>query len=150
MNEPLNHRLSRYPSRKSVADAALAAAQPFSAKQLTLYLRGRGHRASKATIYRTLGLLVRNGLLKESTLPRGDLLYFPPEAEGSVTWICTACGAARRTPLSTMEGLLRREAGRQGFRPAGLDVQVYARCENRCEAGLARIWQAGEPALAAV
>lgn len=150
MNESLTPKLNRYPSRKSVADAALAATHPFSAKQLTLHLREQGLNASKATIYRTLGLLVRNGVLKESTLPRGDLLYFPPGGEGTVTWICTSCGAARRSPVAAMEGFLCEAAGQHGFQAANFDVQVYARCEDRCEAGLSRIWPAPEPELVAV
>lgn len=145
MNAVLDRRLTRYPSRKSVADAALAATQPFSAKQLLLHLRQSGCRASKATVYRTLALLVRHQMLRESTFPRGDLIYCPLAESGGIMWICPECGAARRLPALSLESLLRENATRHGFQTAEMEVQVYARCDGsdcaaRRVANLQRIW----------
>ncbi len=123
----------------------MAAIQPFSAKQLLLYLRQSGHHTSKATVYRTLALMVRHKLLRESTLPRGDLIYYPLVESGGIMWICPECGATSRLPAFPLESLLREDASRLGFHAAQMEVQVYARCAGidcatRCAADLQRIW----------
>ena len=145
LNPSLDRRLTRYPSRKGVADAALAALQPFSAKELMQHLRQSGQVASKATVYRTLALMVENRLLKESTVPRGDLIYYPLAEHDGITWICTECGSTRRQPVSHLEGLLRQSAGQHGFHSSHLEVHVFTRCEtSNCAtlrvADLKRIW----------
>src|SRR4030042_602897 len=53
------------PERDKIFQEALALEGHFEAEELAYLLRKKGNRISKATVYRTLPLLVKAGLIKE-------------------------------------------------------------------------------------
>ena len=59
----LKENLKLTPQRKAVLDAVFATHQHFDADEMVQILNGRGHRISRASVYRTLDLLVRSGLV---------------------------------------------------------------------------------------
>ncbi|MEO8204963.1 MAG: transcriptional repressor [Chthoniobacterales bacterium] len=141
-------KLQRYPSRKSVADAALCAQQPFSMKQLLLHLKRTHAVTSKATAYRTVTLLVENELLREPFLFEGEWIYFPATRKNEMLWICTDCRKASLLPSSPVNYFLREYAAQHGLQPETLMVHVKYTCLNRDDCkkhqsgndGVSRIW----------
>lgn len=61
--------------RADTLDAALAFDGTFDAERLLASLPARGHRVSKATVYRTLKLLVDSGILAERPDARDCVRY---------------------------------------------------------------------------
>lgn len=61
--------------RADTLDAALAFDGTFDAERLLSSLPARGHRVSKATVYRTLKLLVESGILAERPDARDCVRY---------------------------------------------------------------------------
>ena len=51
------------PERAEVLDAIIARDDVFEVEELLLEMQGNGHRISKATIYRTINLLVDAGIM---------------------------------------------------------------------------------------
>ncbi|MEO6054111.1 MAG: hypothetical protein ABIP97_08880 [Chthoniobacterales bacterium] len=128
---PKELKLKTYPSRKCVADAALAARQPFSMKQLLLYLKRIQAVTSKATAYRTITLLIENKLLREPLLFQGEWIYFPATRENELVWVCTDCRKACAMPSSSVNYFLREHAGHHGMYPDELSLHVQSSCLNR-------------------
>ena len=123
--------LRRYPSRKSVADAAFNARQPFTMKQLLLHLKRTNARTSKATAYRTIALLVENRILQEPIIHRDELIYCPAVKEDELLWICSDCGKASRSPGQSIDRTLRANAESQGLHLDLLTVHVRSTCRNK-------------------
>ncbi len=62
----LQDRRIKYTSaRRKILDAVLELEDHFEAEQVLYLLKERGHKVSKATVYRTLPLLVGCGILKQ-------------------------------------------------------------------------------------
>ena len=79
--------------RRSILARALSEPKHFSAEQLLAGLKGKDSSISKATVYRTLALLVESHLLETVDFERGYKLY--ERALGHMHHdhlICTGCG----------------------------------------------------------
>lgn len=61
--------------RMRIAEVLFACRQHISADQLMDALRERGESVSKATVYNTLGLFVRKGLLREVSIDPARVFY---------------------------------------------------------------------------
>ena len=61
--------------RQSIAAVLLARPQHLSADQVLVAVRCRGGRVSKATVYNTLGLFARKGLVREVTVDASRVFY---------------------------------------------------------------------------
>lgn len=61
--------------RQSIAAVLLAKPQHLSADQVLDAVRRRGGRVSKATVYNTLGLFARKGLVREVTVDASRVFY---------------------------------------------------------------------------
>ena len=62
-------------SRRTIIDHIFSDDKHFSADQLLDDLRAAGHPVSKATIYRTLAMLVEGGLVIEHDFNTGEKIY---------------------------------------------------------------------------
>src|SRR3990172_505275 len=81
------------PEREAVLREALDTEGHFEAEELAFRLRKKGSRVSKATVYRTLPLLVKAGLIKE--VIHGDKHHHYEhihEANQHDHLICLKCG----------------------------------------------------------
>jgi len=70
-----DHDIKPTRQRLSIAVALLSRPQHLSADQVLAAVRGRGEQVSKATIYNTLGLFTRNGLLREVCVDNSKIFY---------------------------------------------------------------------------
>ncbi len=121
--------------RRVILEAALRTRGHFTAEELLDGLHGAGVAASKATLYRTLGLLVEKGLLEPREFERGSLRYEVAAGEDHHDhMICTACGTVHEFVDEEIERLQSAACDRFGFRMLGHSHRIFglcARCVSR-------------------
>jgi Fur family ferric uptake transcriptional regulator len=121
--------------RRTILDAAVRMKGHFTADELLERMRGQGLPASKATLYRTLSLLVEKGLLEPREFERGSLRY--EVATGSEHhhdhMICTGCGTVHEFVDPEIERLQEEAVRRFGFRMLGHSHRLFGLCA-RCVA----------------
>lgn len=92
----------------------------------------KGHRVSLATIYRTLNLLVRSGLVSSIDLGENHS-HFEPErtrtAHGHL--ICLSCGRVREFSHADIREAIVKIGRAKGYRLDKFSIQVFGFCE-RC------------------
>lgn len=81
-SEPLGQRLNEHgilptQQRLQLADVLFSAHRHLSADQVLSEARERGYSVSKATVYNTLGLFARKGLIREVIVDPSRVFYDP-------------------------------------------------------------------------
>ncbi|MGC9361562.1 MAG: Fur family transcriptional regulator [Candidatus Syntrophosphaera sp.] len=117
--------------RRQILEAVFALHEHFDAEQLYEYLKNKTGKASLATIYRTLPLLVDAGLIQlslhHSSRDVFEHIYGHPR---HVHWICSRCGAVQETSLAELSPALKRAAAKLGFSTQEISVQVKGVCSQ--------------------
>ena len=99
------------------ADALLAA------------VRTRGHAVSRATVYRTLELLVRCGLVRKQRVgARGQLFEHIHPGQQHDHLVCSSCGRVSDISSCDLTGLLRTVSMDTGFEVEAHRLELYGRC----------------------
>lgn len=120
------------PQRLAVLREALATEGHFEADQLHHRLRLAGHRVSKATVYRTLELLVSSGVLRQVSLGERHAHY--EHALGHRHHdhlICIDCGRIIEFTSPELERMQEEICRQHHFRPLGHWMRIVGRC-RRC------------------
>ena len=118
--------------RDEILEIIFASDEHFTPDELFDRLRNAGSRASRATVYRTLGLLVEADLIHEIELGDGQTTY-DPNFVGHPNHnhlICVDCGKVvefEDTHLDLQNDCLTR---RLGFRPVRQSLRIEAACER--------------------
>ncbi|RMH18059.1 MAG: transcriptional repressor [Gemmatimonadetes bacterium] len=124
--------------RLAVADAVFAAEGHLSVDDIERSLKDAGERIGKATIYRTLDLLVRSNLVDEHDFGEGFKRYEHRLSERPIHehLICQHCGAVTEfesTEVLRIEATVAREFG---FRPVRHKLAIYGLCAACQEKGV--------------
>lgn len=120
------------PERDAILEAIFATHRHFSADELYDMLREQGHRVSRATIYRTLDLLVKCGLVSSIDLGDGRLSYEHILGhEHHDHLICTVCGTLIEFEDADIEVRQRAICERYGFEMERHSLRIFGRCK-RC------------------
>jgi Fur family ferric uptake transcriptional regulator len=102
-----------------------------SVEEILERLRGVGPVIGKATVYRTLDLLVESGLVREHDFGEGfkryEYLVGPPHHEHL---ICESCGKLIEFTSHEVEELERELARAHNFQPRYHRLEVYGLCED--------------------
>jgi Fur family transcriptional regulator, ferric uptake regulator len=116
--------------REAVADVIFNSAEHLSVEEIEDALRGRGERIGKATIYRTVEILVRSGLVEEHDFGEGFKRYEHLFGHQPIHehLICTNC--SRVVEFQSPEVLQIRDeaAAVHGFQPIRHRLEVYGIC----------------------
>ncbi len=109
----------------------------FTADELFEKARAIDRSTSRATLYRTVALLVEGGLLHEIDLGKGVTSYDPnfidsPNHNHLVCIDCSNVIEFEDLHISVLEDCITR---RLGFTPASKSVQIRARCDALKRAG---------------
>ena len=104
----------------------------FTADELFEKARTLDSNASRATLYRTLALLVESGLLHEIDLGKGVTSYDPnfidsPDHNHLICMDCSEVIEFEDTHISVLGDCVTR---RLGFTPANKTIQIKAKCET--------------------
>ncbi len=124
--------LRRTVQRKAIIDAAFGTTEHFSAEDLLRMARDLEKSVSRATVYRTLPLLVESGLLRQLDLGEDTTFYDPNFVEHPTHnhLICVDCKKIIEFEDTNMELLENCITRRLGFSPANKMVKIEGRCDE--------------------
>jgi Fur family ferric uptake transcriptional regulator len=110
-----------------VLDAIIARDGAFEAEELLLDLRARGHDVSKATVYRTIRLLLDAGIITQSLFDAKqshyELLY---GREPRDVMVCMKSGRRVEFRSKELTELRNRICAELGWKPVGHRFQIFA------------------------
>ena len=87
-------------------------------------------RLGRATVYRTLKILVEAGVLCRVLLEDGDLHYQLSHRGHHHHLLCVECGLSEDLTGCDIEDLLRSTSAYHGFELSGHWLEVYGRCRE--------------------
>jgi Fur family transcriptional regulator, ferric uptake regulator len=129
--------------RESIAEVVFTSSEHLSVEDIEQRLREREERIGKATIYRTLEMLVKSGLVQEHDFGEGFKRYEHLFGQKPVRehLICTECGKVAEIHSAELVRMQEEAARRQGFQPARYRLQIYGLCAD-CQASGAELrWE---------
>jgi len=141
MPQDIHDRLNKFiktkglrstPQRNAIVDLIFESDEHFTADELWDRIRKTNSKASRATVYRTLGLLVEAELLHEIDLGEDTKTYDPNfhDSPAHNHLICVDCGKVTEFSddhLALLNDCLTR---RMGFRPKSQSIRIEANCEH--------------------
>lgn len=129
--------------RESIAEVVFSASGHLSVEDIEERLRQRGERIGKATIYRSLEMLVKSGLVEEHDFGEGFKRYEHLFGQKPVRehLICTECGKVSEIHSTELVRVQEEEARRHGFVPAKYRLQIYGVCAECHAAGVEVRWE---------
>jgi len=124
--------------REAVADVVFTSEGHQSVDDIEGRLRARGERIGKATIYRTLDLLVRSRLVAEHDFGEGFKRYEHRLSDHPVHehLICLECGKVTEFESNELYGVENRVRQEYGFQPVRRRLEIYGLCKGCHEAGV--------------
>jgi len=124
--------LRRTVQREAIIEAAFGTKEHFSAEELLVMAKRIEKSVSRATVYRTLPLLVESGLLREMDLGTDTKVYDPNFIEHPTHnhLICVDCNKIIEFEDTNMELLENCITRRLGFSPANKAVKIEGHCDE--------------------
>jgi Fur family ferric uptake transcriptional regulator len=126
------HGMRRTGQREIIVEAAFASDEHFTADELWDRARAKDPHTSRATVYRTLAMLVDAGLLREVDLGQDQTCYDPNfiGRPNHNHLVCIDCGRVIEFEDSHLELLNDCLTRRLGFRPARQTLRIEACCDQ--------------------
>lgn len=119
--------------RKSIFEAVFSTHRHFDADGLVDILKERGNRISRATVYRTLDVLVKGQLVHALDLGESRKVYEHIAGHKHHDHlICVECGRTIEFDDSLIEQLQERVCESLKFRPQSHSLRIFGKCENCC------------------
>ncbi len=119
------------PERERVFQEASALEGHFEAEELAYRLRKKGSRISVATVYRTLPLLVKAGLIKEVIHGEKHHHYEHNHEENQHDHlICLKCGKIVEFGEESLREIEERICEKHQFRPQKIVVEIFGYCKK--------------------
>ncbi len=129
--------LRRTKQRDIIIEAAFGTKDHFNAEQLHEMARRLDRTVSRATVYRTLSLLVECALLREVDLGRDQTYYDPnfldkPEHNHLICQDCDRVVEFEDDHIALLEDCITK---RLGFTAAGKSIRIIANCDALARTG---------------
>jgi Fur family ferric uptake transcriptional regulator len=124
--------LRRTTQRDAIIRAAFSTTEHYTAEQLLTMVRKIDKSVSRATVYRTLPLLVQSGLLKEMDFGKEYKFYDPNYIDHPHHnhLICVDCDKIVEFEDKRIEQLENKISHRLGFSPAAKIIRIEATCDR--------------------
>ena len=124
--------LRRTGQRELIIKTAFSKEEHFTADELYERVRKTSAEISRATVYRTLGLLVQAELLREIDLGDNQTTYDPNflDKPAHNHLVCIDCGRVLEFEDSHIELLNDCVTRRLGFKPLRQTLKIEANCEQ--------------------
>ena len=124
--------------REVVADVVFSSREHLSVEDIEVRLKERGERIGKATIYRTMEILVRSGLVEDHDFGDGFKRYehlfgHQPLHEHLV---CTSCRTVVEFDRPEVQRIQDEVAAAHGFLPTRHRLEIYGLCAACQEKGV--------------
>ncbi len=133
LNEFIRRKgLRRTGQRDTIVKAAFSKDEHFTADELFERARKLDSETSRATVYRTLGLLVEADLLREIDLGDNQTTYDPNflDRPSHNHLVCIDCGRVLEFEDAHMDLLNDCVARRLGYKPIRQTIKIEANCEQ--------------------
>jgi Fur family ferric uptake transcriptional regulator len=122
--------------REAVAEVVFTSDEHLSVEDIEGALRNTGERIGKATVYRTLDLLVKSRLVEEHDFGEGFKRYEHRLSRQPLHqhMICIECGRVEEFQSREMPAIEARVGREFRFRPTRHKLEIYglcARCQDR-------------------
>lgn len=129
--------------REIIAEVVFNSNEHQSVEDIEAKLRSQDDRIGKATIYRTLEMLVKSGLVAEHDFGEGFKRYEHLFGQAPVRehLVCTECGKVKAIDTPELQRLHQEVAEKQGFMPARYRMTIYGICRDCQEAGRTLRWE---------
>lgn len=125
-----SERLKVTPERMAILEAAFSTSGHFAAEDLLLRLRLAGSNVSKATVYRTLALLVKCGILREVIFGEKHIHYETTLGKTHHDHlICLSCGKIIEFAEPTIEQLQETICAAYQFLPHRHKLEITGLCQ---------------------
>jgi Fur family ferric uptake transcriptional regulator len=119
------------PEREKVFEEAFRMEGHFEADDLAYRLRKKGSRVSKATVYRTLPILVEAGLIKEVIHGEKHLHYeHVHEGERHDHLICLKCGKIVEFKKGSLRKIEEEVCKENQFVPQKVLIEIFGYCKK--------------------
>jgi Fur family ferric uptake transcriptional regulator len=130
-------RLPVTQQREAVAQVVFSTIGHLSVEDIESTLREKGNRIGKATIYRTLDLLVRSRLVVEHDFGEGFKRFENRLSQDPVHehLICLECGKVIEFQSWEVQDVRARITAKHGFRATRHKLEIYGLCRECQEAG---------------
>lgn len=123
------HNLPVTPQRLAIADVVLGSANHLSAHDVARELRGRGSAAGLATVYRTIDVLLRSGLVVERDFGEGFKRYEPArDMPHHEHLLCSTCGGVTEFRDERLERMTTLIAEQHRFSRQGHRLVIHGTC----------------------
>ncbi len=124
--------LRKTSQRDAIIEAAFSTTEHYTAEELLTMSRKLEPSVSRATVYRTLPLLVESGLLREMDFGKDYKFYDPNYIEhpSHNHLICVDCNKIVEFEDRNIETLENCITKRLGFSPANKIVRIEATCDE--------------------
>jgi len=118
--------------REAVAEVVFTSPGHLSVEDIEAALKGHGERIGKATIYRTIEILVRSGLVKEHDFGEGFKRYEHRFGARPVHehLICTNCSKVIEFESPQIVRLQEEMSRLHGFLPTRHRLEIYGICAD--------------------
>jgi Fur family ferric uptake transcriptional regulator len=117
--------------RLALLDEIFATSEHLDADELLARMKVKQRKVSRATVYRTLDLLVQCGLVRKSRLGREHYYYEKMEPGGGHHhMVCTATGKIIEFWDAELDERLRRICQDHKFRPSFISIQIQGLSEE--------------------
>ena len=128
--------------REVIAEVVFDSESHQSVEDIEAKLRTHGERIGKATIYRTLEMLVRSGLVAEYDFGEGYKRYKHLFGQGLVHehLVCTECGKVTEINSRELAQVQEDVAKSHNFMPSRYRLEIYGLCANCQAAGRTMEW----------
>ena len=125
-------KLRRTGQRETIVRAAFSKDEHFTAEELFARARQLDADTSRATVYRTLALLVEADLLREIDLGDNQTTYDPNflDKPSHNHLVCIDCGRVVEFEDSHLDLLNDCVTRRLGFKPVRQSIKIEANCEQ--------------------
>ncbi|HEU5318867.1 MAG TPA: Fur family transcriptional regulator [Chloroflexota bacterium] len=114
--------------RETLLDVIEHAREHLDADGLYRLARERDPRLSLATVYRTLGVLKRQGLVDELHLSEEHHHYEASSDDQHFHFVCTSCGAVTEFSASTVDRLRKELQREHGVVVQSVDLDLAGLC----------------------
>jgi Fur family ferric uptake transcriptional regulator len=117
--------------RESVARVLFESTRHLSADEVAEELRQRGEQIGKATVYRTLALLVELGLATEHDFGEGYRRYQMQIGAAQYDhMICTVCGRVTQFRHAALEQALEAITATADFQAITRQIKIFGTCND--------------------
>ena len=132
--------LRKTSQRDAIIEAAFSTTEHYTADDLLVMAKKVDRSVSRATVYRTLPLLVESGMLREMDFGRDHKFYDPnyvdhPNHNHLICLDCAKIIEFEDVHIDTLENCISK---RLGFSPQGKVVRIEAHCDEFRATGACR------------